>query len=442
MLAGGVRAGDVIVLIGSGVIGQWMRPGAVALSFGDWLEILAGAVLGMAILGAAGAYAFDRLARGARRFWLAAAGGVAGPSAAVAGGFLIGVAGAVSPVGLALWSGIAAAGLVAARPLYRFWLERWMRQGKLIANVAVVATSEGGSSQMPNEAEDRGERQLLGIFHTSPAPSFRAGDDVESLARLAQRERVDEVIVSLRCADPARVQKAIAELVQLPVDVRIRLDFGGGAPAVPSPTLLLRRRPLAGWRMAVKRGMDLALGAALVVMFGPLLLLLAALIKMDSPGPVIFRQKRLGFNQQTITVYKFRTMHCGVEDPAVTQARRDDARVTRLGRFLRRSSLDELPQLFNVLAGGMSLVGPRPHAVAHDEKYAALIDGYLARHRVQPGITGWAQVNGFRGETDTLEKMERRIEHDLFYIENWSPLFDLRILALTLWRGFYHQNAY
>jgi exopolysaccharide biosynthesis polyprenyl glycosylphosphotransferase len=189
--------------------------------------------------------------------------------------------------------------------------------------------------------------------------------------------------------------------------------------------------------------MDSVIGAVLLLLFGPLMLAVAGLVKLDSRGPVIFRQRRFGFNRQPITIFKFRTMYCGANDEsAVPQARRDDPRVTRLGRVLRRSSLDELPQLFNVLRGDMSLVGPRPHAVVHDEKYAALVDGYLSRHRVQPGITGWAQINGFRGETDTLEKMVRRIEHDLFYIEHWSPLFDLRILAATLWRGFLDRNAY
>jgi len=442
-LAAGIRAGDAAVVLVSGALSYWLRHGSIDLSFGDWSEILAGALIAWASLEIVDAYAFGRLTLGPRQAWLVAAGGVVGPAAFVAGAFVLGAASAASTAGLALWAAMGAAGLVAARPLYRLWLERWTRQGRLIANVAVVETSDGQSEQTPHlDAERPGERQVLGVFHALPAPSSPPGDDVQALVRLAQRKRVDEVVISLRCADALRVQNALAGLAQLPVDVKIRLDLGAAAPHGASPTLIFCRRPLAGWGIAVKRGMDLAFGAALLVIFGPLLLLIAALIKIDSRGPVIFRQKRLGFNQQAVTVYKFRTMHCGHEDPTVTQARRNDPRVTRLGRFLRRASLDELPQLFNVLTGSMSLVGPRPHAVAHDEKYAALVDGYLARHRVQPGITGWAQVNGFRGETDTLEKMVHRIEHDLFYIEHWSPLFDLRILALTLWRGFYHRNAY
>ncbi len=175
----------------------------------------------------------------------------------------------------------------------------------------------------------------------------------------------------------------------------------------------------------------------------PLMAAIAILVRLDSRGPAIFRQRRFGFNKQPFTVYKFRTLFCGSDDDAgVPQVRRSDPRVTRVGRFLRRTSLDELPQLFNVLAGSMSLVGPRPHAIVHDEKYAALIDGYLARHRVLPGITGWAQVNGCRGETEATEKMARRIELDLFYIEHWSPLLDLQILLRTLFVSVGDRNAY
>jgi lipopolysaccharide/colanic/teichoic acid biosynthesis glycosyltransferase len=166
-------------------------------------------------------------------------------------------------------------------------------------------------------------------------------------------------------------------------------------------------------------------------------------IKLDSTGPVIFRQKRYGFNNEEIIVFKFRTMyHDDSEERIFRQATRNDPRVTRVGRFLRRTSLDELPQLLNVWQGTMSLVGPRPHPIALNEKFDALISGYSARHNVKPGITGWAQVNGFRGETDAIEKMKLRIEHDIFYIENWSVLFDLRILAMTALVAWMQKTAY
>ena len=179
------------------------------------------------------------------------------------------------------------------------------------------------------------------------------------------------------------------------------------------------------------------------MLISPLLVVVALAIKLDSRGPVLFKQKRLGFNNNVIVVNKFRTMaHQPDPEVDVPQAVRGDARMTRLGRFLRRSSIDELPQLVNVLRGEMSLVGPRPHALPHNERYARQIDEYLGRHRVQPGITGWAQVNGFRGETDTLDKMQRRIDHDLAYIDQWSFTLDLKILLRTLLLCLFDRNAY
>jgi undecaprenyl-phosphate galactose phosphotransferase/putative colanic acid biosynthesis UDP-glucose lipid carrier transferase len=173
----------------------------------------------------------------------------------------------------------------------------------------------------------------------------------------------------------------------------------------------------------------------------PLMLVTALLIKLDSPGPVLFRQTRNGFNQQPFTIFKFRTMSVLEDGPVVKQARRNDPRVTRLGRWLRRSSIDELPQLFNVIRGEMSLVGPRPNAQSHNSEYEKLIAKYAFRHHVKPGLTGWAQVRGHRGETQYIEQMERRVDHDLWYINNWSLLLDFKILLLTAFLTF-RQNAY
>ena len=209
------------------------------------------------------------------------------------------------------------------------------------------------------------------------------------------------------------------------------------------PVLTVYRRPLTGWNQIAKRAEDLVIATLVLILVAPLMALVALLIRLDSPGPVLFRQKRLGFNNNVIVIFKFRTMkHRPVPEADVAQARRNDPRVTRVGAFLRRSSIDELPQLFNVLRGEMSLVGPRPHALAHNDQYAALIDEYLGRHRLQPGITGWAQVNGFRGETATLDKMQRRVEHDLAYIDDWSLLLDLKILVMTAFHGIIDRNAY
>jgi putative colanic acid biosynthesis UDP-glucose lipid carrier transferase len=196
---------------------------------------------------------------------------------------------------------------------------------------------------------------------------------------------------------------------------------------------------LDGW---LKRVEDIVLASMIMVVIAVPMLLIAIAVKLTSAGPVIFRQRRYGLDGREIEVWKFRSMTVCEDGPDVPQAQRNDARVTRLGAFLRRTSLDELPQFINVLQGRMSVVGPRPHAVAHNEMYRSLIRGYMLRHKVKPGITGWAQVNGWRGETDTIDKMERRVEHDLWYIRNWSAFLDLRIVALTVLRGFVGRDVY
>jgi putative colanic acid biosynthesis UDP-glucose lipid carrier transferase len=209
------------------------------------------------------------------------------------------------------------------------------------------------------------------------------------------------------------------------------------------PLITLSETPLiSGGRAFLKTVMDKVLASCALVLLSPLMLLVAAAIRLESGAPVLFRQPRHGWDGRVIEVYKFRSMFVHTEAPdQVTQAKRDDARITRVGRFIRRTSIDELPQLFNVLAGSMSLVGPRPHALAHNRFYSDKVRAYLARHRIKPGITGLAQINGCRGETDTLEKMQRRVEYDLEYINSWSPWLDIKILLLTP-IALFSRNAY
>lgn len=209
-----------------------------------------------------------------------------------------------------------------------------------------------------------------------------------------------------------------------------------GIPAVRVVT-----RPLSDGQVFIKRAEDIVLASLAILFLGPVLVAIAAAVRLDSPGPIIFRQRRHGFNHACFTVWKFRTMYVDAASMTVAQATRDDPRVTPVGRVLRRTSLDELPQLFNVLLGEMSMIGPRPHAVEHNEFYGPLIENYMARHRMKPGITGWAQVHGWRGETESLDKMKTRIDHDIWYVDNWSLLLDVKIIFMTfsvLW----HPNAY
>ncbi|MCC6076423.1 undecaprenyl-phosphate glucose phosphotransferase [Pseudomonas sp. GCM10022188] len=201
--------------------------------------------------------------------------------------------------------------------------------------------------------------------------------------------------------------------------------------------------PMDGPSRWVKRAEDLLIGGAISLLILPICLVIAIAIKLTSPGPVLFKQYRTGINGRKFKVYKFRSMvvHQEARDE-VTQAKKQDPRITRIGAFLRRTSLDELPQFFNVMQGRMSIVGPRPHALAHNEYYKDLVESYMQRHKVKPGITGWAQVNGYRGETDTLEKMQKRVEYDLWYIDNWSMWLDLKIIFWTIFKGFIGENAY
>ncbi|OIN07910.1 undecaprenyl-phosphate glucose phosphotransferase [Oceanisphaera psychrotolerans] len=201
--------------------------------------------------------------------------------------------------------------------------------------------------------------------------------------------------------------------------------------------------PMSGMAWLVKRLEDMVVGALICLLISPICLAIAIAIKLTSPGPVLFKQYRTGANGRHFKVYKFRSMKVHQEHSGqVTQATKGDTRITPIGAFLRRTSLDELPQFFNVLQGRMSIVGPRPHALAHNEHYKELVESYMKRHKVKPGITGWAQVNGLRGETDTLDKMDKRVKHDLWYINNWSLWLDLRIIVATVFKGFINKNAY
>jgi len=349
------------------------------------------------------------------------------------------------------WYGVALCGFAALRAWSISQTRRWQRQGRLARTVAIIELGDGGGGRelaRRLQVSKPGEFHLVGLFAEGRSASQRNG--IQDLIALAQLFRIDEVLVVVSGQGGATLSNALRRLGTIPTNVRICPWIADvGLPVrdvglfMQSAVLTVYRRPFTSWSRIVKRAEDFILGTVVTVLLAPVMLLVALAVKIDSPGPALFRQKRLGFNNNIITVFKFRTMkHRPAPEDGVPQAQRDDPRVTRVGRFLRRSSLDELPQLLNVLRGEMSLVGPRPHALAHNEQYAELIDDYLGRHRVQPGITGWAQVNGLRGETDTLDKMQRRVEFDLAYVDNWSVLMDLRIMVLTALSLVFDRDVY
>jgi Undecaprenyl-phosphate glucose phosphotransferase len=276
---------------------------------------------------------------------------------------------------------------------------------------------------------------------------------ITDLATYARNNRVDLIIVAIPLSAEARLLHILKRLWELPVDIRISgkassLKFSSKAYTYIGrlPLLAVFDRPLMGWGLFLKNVFDRVIASVALVVLAPVLLAVAAAIRLESKGPVLFKQKRYGFNNELIEVFKFRSMYADRCDAhATTLVSKGDPRVTRVGRLIRKTSLDELPQLFNVLTGQLSLVGPRPHATqakAADTLYEQVVDGYFARHRVRPGITGWAQINGWRGETDTREKIEQRVKHDLDYIDNWSLMFDVKILARTPFALLKSENAY
>lgn len=300
---------------------------------------------------------------------------------------------------------------------------------------------------------------VVGVFDSqrhAAAPDatlegFPVLGDLDALLACARERKIDDVVVAMPWNADQQVMATVETLKELPINVYLSADLVGYelafSPALGSFQELMMfevvHRPISGWGAALKAIEDYVLASLMLFIISPLLLVIAIAIKLDTPGPVFFRQKRLGFNNKEFYIYKFRSMrHQQAPETVVRQASRGDPRVTRVGRFIRATSLDELPQLLNVLDGSMSLVGPRPHALSHNEEYGRRIRGYFARHRVKPGITGWAQVNGLRGETESLDKMEARIRHDIYYADNWSLFFDLRILVQTVVVAPLQKSAY
>lgn len=289
-----------------------------------------------------------------------------------------------------------------------------------------------------------------GCKTSSPYEGIPVAGKHADLAKLVRTLGVQEVWICLPLKKGDYVNQVLYDLRHSTVDIRYVPDFSDfrllnhkATELAGMQMLNLSCSPISGLNYYMKQLEDRVLGLMIFALISPLLLLISLGVKLSSPGPVIFKQYRNGIDGRKINVYKFRSMKVHSEPGCeVTQATRHDERITRFGRFLRKTSLDELPQFFNVIQGKMSIVGPRPHAVAHNEQYKEIVESYMKRHKVKPGITGWAQINGLRGETDTVDKMKKRVEYDLFYIENWSLLFDLKIIALTFLKGFLNKNAY
>lgn len=334
------------------------------------------------------------------------------------------------------------------RTLLYLNLRRIRSQGRNIKKVLLIgAPNNMARIQHRLESMPYLGYQVASILPDEPGGSPELIAQVEKLAsRSAFRREFDEIWLTYPLASGDCVKQLATALMMVPVDIRyfpdlsdVRLLNYRVTQVADMFSLDLNRSPLSGPMRLIKILEDRLLGAGLFIAFAPLMLLIAALIHWQMGTPVLFKQYRHGLNGKRFRIYKFRTMAAHVAS-GTQQAQHGDLRVTPLGAFLRRTSLDELPQLYNVLQGRMSLVGPRPHAMDHNEYYKDVIDTYMQRHRVKPGMTGWAQVNGLRGITDDVKLMHKRVEYDLYYIDNWTPAFDLKILVMTITRGFVNQQ--
>jgi Undecaprenyl-phosphate glucose phosphotransferase len=364
-----------------------------------------------------------------------------------------------------LWLGAFFASGLAALLVGRFVLfqliEAQTRAGRFDRRTAIVGGGKPAEDLIAAlETQSESGIRIVGVFddrNTDRSSDVVAGHpklgNIDDLVAYARHARLDLIVFTIPITAEARILQMLAKLWVLPIDIRLsahaaklRLRPRSYSYLGSVPVLDVFDKPIADWDVVVKALFDRCVGLLMLLGLSPIMLAVALAVRLTSRGPVLFRQKRHGFNNELIEVYKFRSMYVDQCDAgAARMVTRGDPRVTPVGRFIRKTSLDELPQLFNVLKGDLSLVGPRPHALqakAANTLYDQVVDGYFARHKVKPGITGWAQVNGWRGETDTSEKLQRRVEHDLYYIENWSVLLDLQILLTTPFALFKTENVY
>jgi len=358
------------------------------------------------------------------------------------------------------WLGSTILGSLAVRFAAASIVRKMANAGRLGRNIVVYGGSEQGLRLIQHiDGLQEPWNRIVGVFddRAERTEPFVAGrrvlGGVDAMINWCRANRVDEILIALPMAAQERIFLLARSLGPLPINLRLSPEFTGhdlllrrSTNQFNVPMLSLLEKPVTGWGAISKRILDLSVAASVAVIGAPFLLLIALCIKLDSPGPVLFRQKRYGFNHQLIDVFKFRTMYVDQADEnADTLARPGDPRITRVGAILRRFSIDELPQIFNVLLGEMSIVGPRPHALhakAGNVLYEDVIDQYAVRHKVKPGITGWAQVNGWRGETRDEASLLGRLEHDLYYIDNWSLLFDISIMMRTTFTVIRGENSY
>lgn len=456
-----LKVADIMAISACGFFAYLVRFDAINISnLGIPLlyiyAIVAGAFLAVACFNELGVYRVWRLGAGTAMYGRLILGWVLTLLLLASISFLSKTGLSFSRLWFAYWAASGLVAIILIRILAKFLLVLLHRSGWGVRRIAILGPSSRVLSVLARLQQAPWPGLQVALLATSDIPpnTFK-GIDIPTvpLAELTQHLNsapIQEVWLTWPMRDEKDIQSILAELENHTVNIRwipdifaYRIINHGITEFAGMPMLDLSISPINGISRLIKEVEDKVLATLILILISPVMLFCAIGVKLSSPGPVLFKQLRHGWDGKEIEVWKFRSMHIHTEENGrVTQATKNDKRTTRFGQFLRRTSLDELPQFFNVLQGRMSIVGPRPHALAHNEQYQQLIRRYPLRHRVKPGITGWAQVNGLRGETDTIEKMRARIEYDLYYIEHWSVWFDLRIIWRTATTVLFDRNAY
>ncbi len=463
MVIGVLRGFEALGLFLASLLSLWVYPGlsGMHVSWAYPATGLAGAVLAMILIEFSDGYQIPALRNALR--WFPRIGLIwTGTFALLAlAAFFMKVSEDFSRLWFAGWYLGGLTFLLLGRLAIAWRVRRWGRNGRMERRAVIVGGGKAAERLIRSlEMQPDNDIRICGIFDDrddTRSPPIVAGypklGTIAELVSFGRKARIDMLIVAMPLNAESRVLAMLKRLWVLPVDIRLsahnsQLRFRPRAYSYVGqvPMLDIFDKPINNWDSVAKRAFDIVFSLLGIIALSPIMLATAIAIKLDSKGPVIFRQKRHGFNNEIIDVYKFRSMYTDKCDPTARNAvTKGDPRVTRVGRFIRKTSIDELPQFFNALKGELSLVGPRPHAVyaqTQDRLYAEVVDGYFARHRVKPGVTGWAQINGWRGEIDHDDKIRMRTEFDLYYIENWSLWFDLKILFMTPARLLNTENAY
>lgn len=461
VLTGAVRAADILLIAGTSLAAAYTSPEAAGFGLVNLFVTGAAALFALAFFQAADLYQVTVMRQGLSQLGRVAAGWTLVFAMFAVLRSTTGIGAGLAEAWIGAWYALSLTGLCLARLVVYRLVRRWMKTGQLERRAIIVGGGTAAQELIHDlEAQGDNDIRICGIFDdrsNDRSPPVVAGypklGNISALVEFGRLARIDMLIVCIPLRAEQRVLELLKKLWVLPVDIRlsahtdkVRFRNRGASFIGTVPFVDVVAKPIADWDMVAKRIFDLVFAALALVTLFPLMIATAIAIKLDSKGPVFFRQKRYGFNNEIIEVLKFRSMYTEMADPdAKKVVTKGDPRVTRVGRFIRKTSIDELPQLFNVIGGSLSLVGPRPHAVnAHTDNrtWDDVVDGYFVRHKVKPGVTGWAQINGWRGEVDTPEKIQNRVECDVFYIENWSILFDLKILFLTPFRLLNTENAY